>query len=177
MQPTVITQRVCCRHARTSTVLTHVGATQCHKRSAGKYSRPQLAARATVEQDTTSTEASRAEARRMRRETRDATDTTVDINPVSILEQIQSHCLSAQVVSTLLFTYTWLAHRQTSRWSQTTQHCSPPPPPSRLQRSSRCCHCTCANLPSHTSMLLLPFLCCHGQYFTPDVCAGKRAAA
>ncbi|KAL0031766.1 hypothetical protein WJX79_006201 [Trebouxia sp. C0005] len=82
--PTVITQRVCCRHARTSTVLTHVGATQCHKRSAGKYSRPQLAARATVEQDTTSTEASRAEARRMRRETRDATDTTVDINPADV---------------------------------------------------------------------------------------------
>ena len=115
MQPTVITQRVCCRHARAFTVLTHVGATQYHKRSAGKHSRPQLAARATVEQDTTSTEASRAEARRMRRETRDATDTTVDINPVSILEQVQSQRLSAQVIPTLFFSYTWLAYRQMPR--------------------------------------------------------------
>ncbi|DBB03936.1 TPA: hypothetical protein ACH3X1_013013 [Trebouxia sp. C0004] len=84
MQPTVITQRVCCRHACTFTVRTSVEATQCHKKAAGKFSRPQLAARATVEQDTTSTEASRAEARRVRRETRDATDTTVDINPADV---------------------------------------------------------------------------------------------
>jgi hypothetical protein len=88
MQPTVITQRVCCRHTCTFTERTNVGATQCHKTSAGKHLRPQLVARATVEQDNTSTEASRAEARRMRRETRDATDTTVDINPVSVPEQL-----------------------------------------------------------------------------------------
>ena len=112
MQPFVITQRVCCQHACTVNVRTNVGATQCHTKSAGKHSRPQLAARATVEQDTTSTEASRAEARRMRRETRDATDTTVDINPVSIPEQVQRHYLGAQVTSTLLFSYTWLAYRQ-----------------------------------------------------------------
>ncbi len=51
--------------------------------SARRPTHARLTTQAVDQQDDTSTEASRAEARQRRRETRDATDTTVVVNPVS----------------------------------------------------------------------------------------------
>ena len=92
MRSVVITQRVYCRPGHDCPVLQpHLGAAKSHVTPTRKHPRSRLIPQATVEQDDTSTEASRAEARRTRRETRDATDTPVDINPVSV--QQTSTCM------------------------------------------------------------------------------------
>lgn len=85
MRSVVITQRVYCWLGHDCPVLQpHLGAAKSHAPPTRKHPRSRLTPQATVEQDNTSTEASRAEARRTRRETRDATDTTVDINPADV---------------------------------------------------------------------------------------------